>query len=288
MKYEVKAEMTLLEALEQAYPDSSKTTLRSFLKEGRVQVGERLQKIATTKVYPGQTILVNPRKKIEEDTLEIVYEESHFVVVNKPSGLLSVASNFETLNTAHAIIKRSFKPRKVFVIHRLDQDTSGVMLFGLSEQSYEGLKKVFEKHAIEREYYAIVEGSMREQQGVWESYLVEDANYKVHTTNDPTKGELAVTYFEVLKQTNKWTALKLRLKTGKKNQIRVQCQNAGFPIVGDKKYGAQTNPIGRLALHAGVLEFKHPLTHKTMRFEAKIPADFNKLIKGITKIHASE
>lgn len=283
MKIDVKEAMTLMEALAKAYPDSSKTTLRSFLKEGRVWLGQKVNKLGNTPVFPGQTIQVVPRKHIEEDTLEIVYEDRHFVIVNKPSGLLSVASHFETSQTAHGILKRTYKPRKIYVIHRLDQDTSGVMLFGLSEQSYEDLKKIFEKHAIEREYYAIVEGVMEESSGVWESYLYEDANYHVHQISDQEKGELAITYFEVIKKTRKWTLLKLRLKTGKKNQIRVHCQAAGHPIVGDKKYGALTNPIGRLALHAGLLEFKHPYSGKTMRFEAKMPELFSNLIKGLNK-----
>lgn len=283
MKIDVKEEMSLMAALEKAYPESSKTTIRSFLKEGRVWVGQKPQKLANTTVYPGQTIQVLPRKRLEEDQLEIMFEDRHLVVVNKPSGLLSVATKFETAETAHGILKRTYKPKKVFVIHRLDQDTSGVMLFGLSEHSYEGLKKVFENHSIEREYYAIVEGVLEEPSGVWESYLYEDANYKVHQTDDPKKGEQAITYFEVLKTTRKWSLLKLRLKTGKKNQIRVHCQSAGHPIVGDKKYGATMNPIGRLALHAGLLEFKHPVTNKKMRFESKLPEEFSRLVKGIAK-----
>lgn len=199
MKYVLKETLTLLDALAKLSPESSRTTLRSWLKEGRVTVDGQVVKISSTTIHIGQEIALGQKKKIIPGNIRVLYEDHHLVVIEKPEGLLSVATAFEKGETAHALLKTLYHPRRVHVIHRLDQDTSGVMLFALSEEARVELKKTFEKHAIERAYSAIVEGMLKSEKGTWQSYLYEDSAYVVHQTQNPDKGVLAITHFEVVK-----------------------------------------------------------------------------------------
>lgn len=278
MKYTVHEDQPLLEALAHLAPGTSKTTLRSWLKDGRITVDGVVAKIGSHPVYKAQEIRLEAKPSIIPGGIRIYYEDRHLVVIEKPSGLLSVATAFEKGETAHGILKEYYYPRKIFVVHRIDQDTSGVMLFSFTEQAYERLKSEFEQHHIERAYTAIVEGRLTTPKGTWKSYLEEDANYFVRSTNDEKNGRLAITHYEEDSSNNRRTRLILNLETGRKNQIRVHCQDAGHPIVGDKKYGATTNPIKRLCLHAHLLAFKHPVTKKAMRFESPLPESFDRLI----------
>lgn len=280
MKYIASADLSLLEALAKLSPESSKTTLRSWLKEGRITVNGQIVKVASTPILIGQEIALSPKSRYIEGGIRIQYEDQHIVVIDKPSGLLSVATDYEKGKTAHGMLKDYYRPKRVFVVHRLDQDTSGVMLFALTEEARDQLKAIFEEHAIERVYFAIVEGQVKQHSGSWESYLYEDDHYVVHSTTDPDEGQIAITHFTVISSSKRCTALKLQLQTGRKNQIRVHCQDAGFPIIGDKKYGAASNPIKRLCLHAHVLAFEHPVTNKPLRFESPIPDEFEKLLTG--------
>jgi tRNA pseudouridine32 synthase/23S rRNA pseudouridine746 synthase/23S rRNA pseudouridine1911/1915/1917 synthase len=252
--------------------------LRSWLKEGRVSVDQEVIKLADTPLSKGQVVHVSAKPSFIGDKLRIVYEDSHLVAIEKPTGLLSVATAFEKGDTAHAILKRHYHPKRVQVVHRIDQDTSGVMLFALSQQGYEGLKALFETHEIERSYCAIVEGKVKSDKGVWKSYLYEDSTYLVHSTKDSTKGAIAITHYATQASTPHYTKLRLTLETGRKNQIRVHCQEAGNPIVGDKKYGAKTDPYHRLFLHAEKLAFIHPVTNKKMLFESLPPKIFDQLM----------
>lgn len=279
MKYIATESLHLIDILNRLSPNSSKNTLRSWIKEGRVQVDGLVIQQPNTQIQQGQLITVGPRKKFIQQDIEILYEDSDLVVINKPSSLLSVSTVFEKGDTAHALLKRHYHPRRVFIVHRLDQDTSGVMVFALNEKTCQDLKKLFAAHDIERSYTAIVEGKMASKEGKWESYLYEDGNYVVHETDDTEKGELAITLYKVQQVTNRYTLLKLTLHTGRKNQIRVHCKSAGHPVVGDKKYGSKSNPIKRLALHAHLLAFKHPSTKKLIKVESPVPLEFSKLIK---------
>lgn len=277
MRLICKQQLTLIDCLAQMAPDSSKTTLRSWLKDGRVAVDGQTIKNGSTLIQAGQEVTVGAKTRTVSN-LKIYYEDKHCIVIEKPSGLLSVAAAFETDKTVHSLLKDHFRPNKVFVVHRLDQDTSGIMLFALSEQAYDLFKKDFETHDIERVYIGIVEGQVFPAVGTWRSYLYEDSNYVVHSTQNSTEGRLAVTHYEAIAMNKKRTLLRITLETGRKNQIRVHCQEARFPIVGDKKYGAQTNPIKRICLHAHVLGFHHPITKKWMRFESQVPDEMLQLV----------
>ncbi len=278
MKLQLDKDLPLLEALALLAPQSSKTTLRSWLKEGRVVVDGHVEKVGSKLIKKDQILTIGGKPSPTIEGLRILYEDSHLIVIDKPNGLLSVAASFEKEKTAHAILKNHYRPRKIYVVHRLDQDTSGIMLFAFSDKAYEKLKKTFEEHDIEREYIAILEGRINETKGQWESYLYEDENYKVHETLDPDLGRLAITHFEVVDTNKYYSLVKFKLETGRKNQIRVQCKAAGHSVVGDIKYGAISNPLRRLCLHAQRLSFKHPITGKEMDFASPVPKEFNKLI----------
>lgn len=267
----------LLDVLIKLSPQSSKTTLRSWLKEGRVTVDGVVVKISNTLVTMGQKVAVESKPQLIGNKIRIIYEDNDLIAVEKPTGMLSVSTAFETGETVFALLKTKFRPRPVYVVHRLDQDTSGVMLFALSEKAFVRLKEIFAAHDIERKYCAIVEGRFSKQQGTWQSYLYEDANYKVHATDDQELGRLAVTHFKTLNVTSKFSRLELTLETGRKNQIRVHCRDAGHAVVGDKKYGASTDPIKRVCLHAFLLALNHPVTEKPLRFVSPIPSVFDRL-----------
>jgi len=271
----------LLKILSEIAPDSSKTTLRSWIKDGRVTVDDQVITIANHIVSKGQKISVNNKKSFAERRLPILYEDSHLVAIEKPEGLLSVATTFEKTETAHSILKKHYFPRKVQVVHRIDQDTSGVMLFALSDEGYEGLKALFASHDIERSYCAIVEGNVIPLQGIWKSYVYEDANYVVHSTQNPEKGSVAITHYRVASISPRYSRLVLTLETGRKNQIRVHCQDHKHPIVGDKKYGSTIDPVRRLCLHAASLAFIHPVNGKKLEFISPIPEVFKKLVRDI-------
>jgi 23S rRNA pseudouridine1911/1915/1917 synthase len=282
MFYLAPKDFSILETLVYLFPESSKNTLRSWIKQGRIQVEEAVVSNTSFQVYKGQKITLNQRKRViyshSSVPISILYEDRDLVVLDKPSGLLTVASAFEKEETLHALLKAHYRPRSIFVVHRLDQETSGTIVFAFNETTHEKLKDLFEMHAIERMYTAIVEGKMASSSGIWHSYQYEDRQYVVHDTSDPTRGRLAITHYETLAQFKRYSWLKLRLETGRKNQIRVHCRSAGHPVVGDKKYGAKTNPLHRVCLHAHLLTFQHPMTKKPLRFESAVPPEFYQVI----------
>lgn len=278
MKYIATADSPLLALLFHFFPQSSKNTLREWIQEGRVEVDGETVKNASFGVLKGQSILIRQRKRATRTGISILYEDRDYVIVDKSSGLLSVSTAFEKGETLHALLKAHYHPRKVFVVHRLDQDTSGVMVFALNQEACDRIKGLFEIHDIEREYTGVVEGALSPSSGKWQSFLYEDSNYVVHETTDEAKGRLAITHYKTVDSSKRYSLVELKLETGRKNQIRVHCQSAGHSIVGDKKYGARSNPIKRLCLHAHLLSFQHPFTKKMMRFESPIPEEFKRLL----------
>ena len=283
MKYTVKESQNILEALASLAPEASKTTHRSWIKEGRVLIDGNPAPLGSAIVGKGQTVSLSTKSRFAKQRVRLIYEDPHLVIVDKPEGLLTVATAFEKGETVHAFLKGHFKPGKVYVVHRLDQDTSGVMMFARSEKMKEGLKDLLEKHEVDRIYYALVEGCPEPLEGTWESYQIEDKNYVVKnlTSTKPGKGEMmageakkAITHYKVVQRAKKYSLLEVRLDTGRKNQIRAHCQMAGIPVVGDKKYGARSNPLKRLGLHASFLGFVNPVTGKKMQFSSPVPEVF--------------
>lgn len=279
MKFIAAEIIPLLDALLLLAPQSSMTTLRSWLKQGRVFVDGVQQKHPKGLVQKGQVVTLSNRPRFVQGKLPIVYEDSHLVVVDKPEGMLSVATAFEKGETVHAFLKAKYGSGHVYPVHRLDQETSGLLLFALSERAKEKFRDLFAKHEVDRVYIAIVEGKVFPEAGTWTSHQYEDSNYYVHNTTDPMRGKFALTSYRVKGYLKKHTLLELQLETGRKNQIRAHCQMAGHSIAGDRKYGAKTNPAKRVCLHAHALNFVHPITGKQMKFTSPIPECFQKLIK---------
>jgi len=273
MKSTSPATGSLLEILLLLSPESSKTTLRSWIERGRVLVDGKIVTSSKQEIKKGQQVCLSPRSLFLREGVKVLYEDKDLVVIEKPANLLSVDKDTGSEPSVHALLKRRFHHQRVYPVHRLDRDVSGVMVFAYSESARDSLKKTFEKHEISRVYIAIVQGHLEKVSGKWENSLVEDKNYHVHV-ND--QGQLAITHFEVIGKTKKLTALRLKLETGRKNQIRVQCAHAGHPILGDVKYGGVSSE--RLFLHAHLLEFNHPLKNKKFSFVSPLPTPFRKFI----------
>lgn len=263
-------EVLLLNLLQKLSPDSSKNTLKSWVEKGRVTVDGCVVHRFNQKLSKGQEVAIGPRASFAEEGVKILYEDRHLIVIDKPEKLLSVATEKERERTAHSILKRRVD-RVVYPVHRLDRDTSGVMLFAYTEEAKDKLKNLFESHDVEREYYGLVEGILKPRKGTWQSLIAEEEGFVMKSGK---RGKLAITYYERLSVKKKMSVVHFRLETGRKNQIRVHASEAGYPIVGDKKYGSHTNRFKRLCLHAHTLGFCHPITGKKMHFTSPLPAFF--------------
>ncbi|MCF7806569.1 MAG: RluA family pseudouridine synthase [Simkaniaceae bacterium] len=263
--------MKLLDKLKLEYPESSSSQIKKWILQGRILLnGRSCKKPHQLTLSDDKVMLENHRQPPLQHDIQILYADKDLVVINKPAGLLSVNLDKEDAPNAHDILKRHFKPKRVFPVHRLDRETSGILVFALNEKARDHLKEQFFDHSIKRQYRAIVQGKVSPQQGTWMSRLIEDPSLKVHVTHSH-RGKMAITHYEVVKQSDQFSELLLTLETGRKNQIRAQAHDIGHPIVGDIKYGATANTLSRLALHAIVLEFDHPTLLKRKRFY--IPAD---------------
>jgi len=211
--------------------------------------------------------------------LTILFEDQDIIVIDKSSGLLTVKANYEKEKTAHHILTNYIRRGstrstvKLFVVHRLDRETSGVLVFAKRYSVKENLRQQW--GSVTKKYLAVVHGVLTEKSGTITSYLAENDDYEVSSVKDPGKGKLAKTKFKVLKETKRYSLLEIELLTGKKNQIRVHLFEKGHPIVNDDKYGSQGRIEGRLALHSHSLTFNHPHSGKRLTFEAKIPDYFD-------------
>lgn len=224
-----------------------------------------------------------PPKKYAPKGLKILFEDRDILVVDKINGLLTISSAGEKENTAHFILndyvqKGNPKSRnRVYIVHRLDKDTSGVLLFAKSEKAKRYLQDNW--GSFTKMYTAIVHGILEEKEGVISTYLVENKAFKVYSVDDPKEGKLAETGVKVLKESDKFSLLAIQLYTGRKHQIRVHLSEMGYPVAGDKVYGNKDKGIKRLALHASSITISHPFTKEKMTFEAPLPAYFRSIMK---------
>ena len=211
----------------------------------------------------------------------IIYEDDEFLAINKPAGLLSVESDKDRHSAyvlASEYLKKKDKNCRPYILHRIDKETSGVLVFTKDIRIHSMLKMHWNEDVTLREYIAVVAGVMEEKQAAITSYLKENQNHQVYVTSDP-RGKKAITNYEVLKENGEYSLLRVTIDTGRKNQIRAQMDSLGHPVIGDEKYQNIPSPINRLGLHASVLEFIHPLTKKPMRFMAPVPEEFRKLVR---------
>ncbi len=222
---------------------------------------------------------VQKREKQERTKIKIIYEDEDFIAIDKPAGLLSVESDKET-ECAFAYVfeylRQSAKNARPYILHRIDKETSGVLLFAKNPKIHSMLKMRWNECVTAREYYAVAEGVFENKEGTVVSYLKENKNNIMYSTQDPT-GQKAVTHYTVVGENEKYSLLRVKIDTGRKNQIRVHMQELGHTIVGDDKYGPSKNPLKRLGLHASRLSFIHPVTKEEISVGASVPAAFRAL-----------
>ena len=271
---------TLLPFLFTHITDRSRSAVKSLLRHGQIWVNGRVTTHFDMPLRPGDTVLVSHergRPAFNSPYLRIVWEDDSLIVIDKRDGLLSVSDSVAQERTAWAILSayvREQDPRnRLFVLHRLDRGTSGLMMFARNKGVQEKMRNEWANIVTRRAYVAVVEGVPEPPEDTLRHFLAENSRMKVYCT-DPMHGKEAVTHYRVLKAAADSALVEFTLETGRKNQIRAQMEAFGHPIVGDPKYGAQTDPCERLMLHACRLWFIHPITGREMRFETPIPAAF--------------
>lgn len=276
IKLKVDKETTLLDFLLEN-TDYSRNKIKSLLKYKSIYINSKSIIKYDTLLKKGQVVMISLEKKDTKiGNIDIIYEDEYYLVVNKPSGMLTIATNKEKTRTLYhqvrEYVKEKNKHNKIFIVHRLDKETCGLVLFCKDENLKLKLQENWEKVAIHREYTAVVKGIMNKKKDRLESYLKENKTNLVFSSKDKT-GKLAITNYEV-KRENQNSLLSILIETGRKNQIRVQLNDIGYPIIGDKKYG---NIKGKkLLLCANRLDIKDPLSGKIMRFEITVPREFIK------------
>ena len=280
-EFPVNAPVKLMEHLSASMPDRKRTFIKQLLSHNQVAVNGRPESQFDLELQPSDSVKVNCThefKVFNTRRLKIVYEDDDIIVVEKGYGLLSMGNDKKPDNTAYSILRDYVKwtnpLNKIFIVHRLDRDTSGLMMFAKSMEAKEKMQHNWNNMVLNRVYVAVVEGEPAEKEGMVKSYLVENSRYEVYSTDDPKKGQLAVTRYRTIQTNGKYSLLELELDTGRKNQIRVHMHDLGHPISGDTKYGAEKSPLHRLALHAKTLRFIHPITRQIMDFSSRVPGGF--------------
>ncbi len=250
--------------------------IRQLLKYGSIYVNGKVVKRYDHPLMPGDRLSIEIKKEISKEILQrfrikLLYEDDHIIVIDKPPGLLSIATEAEKQRTAYYILNEYLKQKgeRVFIVHRLDRDTSGLMVFAKTEEAKRRLQSNWQE--AEKTYVALVEGRLKEKEGIITGYLKETETFLVHPSRSKIDAKYATTAYRVLKEEKDYSLLEIKLLTGRKNQIRVHLSGIGHPVAGDKKYNAKTNPFKRLCLHASSLSFRHPVTGKIMRFTSKVP-----------------
>lgn len=278
----------LMEFLSSKMGGMTRTSVKALLSRRQVQVNNRIETKYNYMLNPGDIVSINSgiaNEELKHPKLRILYEDDIIVVVEKKEGLLTMATVRESDEmTAYSILKsylRKGNPRaELYTVHRLDRETSGVLLFAKTKDAQFSMQSHWHEIVTKRCYVALVEGEPQKADDTIISWLTENKkSYKIHSSWTNNGGQQAITHYTILQSNGEYSLLSVELETGRKNQIRVQLAAIGHPVVGDKKYGSGTTPIKRLALHAQLLEFIHPITHKSMRFETPVPKEFKLLLK---------
>lgn len=283
--YTVKEETTLLPFLLSAVKGKSRNNIKSLLSRKLVTIDGKPTSQFDTPLAPGQTVTILSVPAPRQDALPfpLLYEDEHIIVVNKPAKLLSVANEKEKNRTAYHMVtdyvKNQHIDNRIFVIHRLDRDTSGVLMFAKDVQTKELFQSRWNEIVTRRGYQAVVEGVPRRACDTIKTHLVETKTHLVFSGDPGPNAHEAITHYKMVKAGNGYALLDISIDTGRKNQIRVHMAEMGNPVAGDKQYGANSNPIGRLCLHANELSFVHPITGKPTTFIAKMPRDFNRVFR---------
>lgn len=273
--------ITLLESISNFKKDLSKKTIKNYIKNGMVKVNNKVITNSNHQLKPNDNVEISYTKnKIKEYDLDILYEDDCLIIINKPCGLLSISNDKEKEITAYRMVSDYVKKtsnKYIFVVHRLDQDTSGILMFCKNKNIRDKMQDNWNTIVKKRGYIAVVDGILKGS-GTIKSFLAEDRGQFVYSTKS-NYGKEAITHYSTIKNNKDYSLLQVFIDTGRRNQIRVHLSEKGYPIVGDKKYKCKTNPIKRLCLHANILEFIHPVTKKLVHIECNIPKEMEKLLK---------
>lgn len=286
LTFKVKEQNELMKFLIENLPNKNRNNIKSLLKNKQVLVNGAAISQFNHPLNPGQEVMITESRFSDKDMkgIKVVYEDEYLIAVEKASGILSIATDKEREKTAYNIVKNYVKSRnpleKLFIVHRLDRETSGVMIFAKTEEMQQILQTNWQKMVLERTYVAVVEGKVEKNSDTIVSYLKENSAFVTFSSDKEIEGsKKAITHYTVLKRSKGFSLVEANIETGRKNQIRVHMQSLGHSVVGDKKYGATTNPLGRLGLHAKSIIFKHPKTGKVLSFQTGIPAKFSGMFK---------
>ncbi len=283
--YRVTEPAELMEFLMKKMAGISRTKVKSMLTNRTISVDNIIRTQYNFPLKPGMTVQISKEKHKHEfrhPMLKVLYEDAYLIVVEKKEGLLSVATERQKERTAQHIlneyVKRIHRGNRIYVVHRLDRETSGIMMYAKDEKTQHNLRDNWHNLVRDRRYVAIVTGDVEQNEGTVSSWLTDR---KLYVSSSPVDdgGKFSVTHYRVIKRANGFSLLELQLETGRKNQIRVHMESLGHPVVGDERYGCDINPLGRLALHAFKLCFHHPVTHEWMEFETPYPTPFKTLMQ---------
>jgi len=278
----VNKESKLLDTIYNFKKDLSNKTIKNYIKNKMVLVNGIVITNSSYIVKSGDMIeIFYTKRTIPNFDLNILYEDDYLIAINKPSGLLSISNDKEKIVTAYRMVsdyvKTGGKNRFIFVVHRLDQDTSGILMFCKNEKIRDKMQDNWNTIVKKRGYVALVDGKINGN-GTFRSFLMEDRNQFVYSSKNG-HGKEAITHYNVIKNNHDYSLVQVFIDTGRRNQIRVHFSESGHPIVGDKKYGCRTNPVKRLCLHANMLEFIHPVSKKMVSIKCDVPSEISGLIK---------
>lgn len=286
-QYSVQEQIELLPFLFKTMNHSSRNSVKSILSRGQVTVDGKTETQYNLLLRKGQTVTIQGNKEALKKKaligITILYEDEDILVIDKEAGILSMAAKDPQELTAYRqltqYVKEENRNNRIFIVHRLDRDTSGVMLYAKSPTVKEILQQNWKERVKERIYTVLVEGTVTEKEGTISTWLTENKSMKVHSSPYDDGGKHAVTHYRRISGNSRYTLLEAELETGRKNQIRVHMQSIGHPVAGDRKYGATSNPLKRLGLHAATLSLLHPQTGKLIRFTSLTPEKFTSYVK---------
>ena len=283
--FQVTDEQPLLEFL-LANVKQSRNKIKLTLQGQGVKVNGKTVTQFDYLLQPGMKVAVSKTKRTQQTFksryVKIVYEDRWLIVIEKQPGILSMAGGHSSLNVKTVLddyFKKSRQKCTAHVVHRLDRDTSGLMVYAKDMETEQVLEHNWHQIVYDRRYVAVLSGEMEQEDGTIENWLKDNKAYVTYSSPVDNGGKLAITHFHVLDRTTEHSLVEFKLETGRKNQIRVHAADMGHPVCGDVKYGNGDDPLHRLCLHAWLLCFEHPWTHQPMEFETTIPATFKHLFK---------
>ncbi len=285
--FNIKENTTLMEFLLTHLNGMSRNNIKSLLSRKQVAVNGAAISQFDYEIVKGDELLIGKKSfrvpQEKRKVLDIIYEDKEFIVINKPSGLLSIASDNEKGLTAYRLLmdyyRREDKHNRIYVVHRIDKDTSGVLMVAKNEEIRDKLQNSWNDIVTKRGYYALVEGKVEEDNKTIKSWLRQSSTNLMYSSRKPGDGQESITHYKTIIKNDNYSLLDVNIDTGRKNQIRVHMKEMGHPVVGDEKYESSKNPIKRLGLHAYELNFIHPVNKKTYKFVAPMPEQFNNPFK---------